>query len=219
MITRMSATLESISRESIPIATLLPGSSMVEGLAIEAMIPVYLADTLESKLSSTITLHTRTLLEAQGQGTSFIPRLIGFGSADERAFFETFTSVKGVGTKKALRALTEPPGTIASFIISKDPKSLTKLPEIGKRTAETIIAELTGKVERFAGDAIIQSGTTARSVIEPVFASGPAADAVTALMSLGESRQEASRKVEIVLGRLGNDADTDTIVQAVFAGG
>jgi holliday junction DNA helicase RuvA len=219
MITRLSATLESISRQSIPIATLLPGSGLVEGLAIEALIPVYLAETLESKLGATITLHTRTLLEAQGQGTSFIPRLIGFGSADERAFFETFTSVKGVGTKKALRALTEPPSTIASFIITKDAKALTKLPEIGKRTAETIIAELTGKVEQFAGDAIMQSATQTGSVIEPAFTSGPAAEAVSALMSLGESRPEAARKVEIVLGRLGKDADTDTIVQAVFAGG
>lgn len=219
MITRMSATLESISRESIPIATLLPSSSMVEGLAIEAMIPVYLAETLEQNLGTTITLHTRTLLEAQGQGTSFIPRLIGFGSADERAFFETFTSVKGVGTKKALRALTESPSTIASLIIAKDAKSLTKLPEIGKRTAETIIAELTGKIEQFAGDAIIQSTTTIGSTIEPAFTTGPAAEAVAALMSLGESRPEASRKVQIALSRTGQDADTDTIVQAVFAGG
>ena len=223
MITRLSATLESISRQSIPIATLVPGSGsaagFIEGLAIEALIPVYLADTLEPKLGTTITLHTRTLLEAQGQGTSFIPRLIGFGSADERAFFETFTSVKGVGTKKALRALTEPPSTIASFIITKDAKSLTKLPEIGKRTAETIIAELTGKVEQFAGDAIIQGSTQSRSLIEPTFSSGPAAEAVAALMSLGETRPEAARKVEIALSRTGQDADTDTIVQAVFAGG
>ena len=223
MITRISATLESISRESIPIATLLPSGGAFDGLAVEALIPVYLADALESKLGTAVTLHTRTLLEAQGQGTSFIPRLIGFGSSDERAFFETFTSVKGVGTRKALRALTESPSIIASLIIAKDAKSLVQLPEIGKRTAETIIAELTGKVERFAGDAIMGGGFTAGSSIEPSlgagFTSGPASEAVAALMSLGESRPEAARKVEIVLTRLGKDADTDTIVQAVFAGG
>lgn len=215
MITRMSATLESISLQSIPIATLVP----MQGIAIEALIPAYLADTLESQTGSTITLHTKTLLEAQGQGTSFIPRLIGFGSADERAFFETFTSVKGVGTRKALRALTEHPSTIAAMIIAKDAKGLTKLPEIGKRTAETVIAELTGKIEKFAGDAILADTRVPASTIEPAFVSGPAAEAVSALMSLGESRPEAARKVEIVLGRLGQDADTDTIVQAVFAGG
>lgn len=215
MITRLSATLESITRESIPIATLLPAP----GIAIEALIPTYLADALEPKINTQVTLHTKTLLEAQGQGTSFIPRLIGFGSADERAFFETFTSVKGVGTRKALRALTEHPSTIAALIIAKDAKGLTKLPEIGKRTAETVIAELTGKVERFAGDAIMSGILTPASTIEPTFASGPASEAVFALMALGESRPEAARKVEIVLGRLGQDADTDTIVQAVFAGG
>tara|TARA_R110000737_G_scaffold2923_16_gene9871 strand:+ start:126965 stop:127612 length:648 start_codon:yes stop_codon:yes gene_type:complete len=215
MITRLTATLESITRESITIATLLP----TPNLAIEALIPTYLADALESKIGTKITLHTKTLLEAQGQGTSFVPRLIGFGSADERSFFETFTSVKGVGTRKALRALTEQPSTIAALIIAKDAKSLTKLPEIGKRTAETVIAELTGKVEKYAGDAIMSGSLIHASTIEPAFASGPASEAVSALMSLGESRPEASRKVEIVLGRLGQDADTDTIVQAVFAGG
>ena len=215
MITRLTATLESITRESITIATLLP----TPNLAIEALIPTYLADALESKIGTKITLHTKTLLEAQGQGTSFVPRLIGFGSADERSFFETFTSVKGVGTRKALRALTEQPSTIAALIIAKDAKSLTKLPEIGKRTAETVIAELTGKVEKYAGDAIMSGSLHTASTIEPTFASGPASEAVSALMALGESRVEAARKVEIVLGRLGQDADTDTIVQAVFAGG
>ncbi|MFK7759159.1 MAG: Holliday junction branch migration protein RuvA [Phycisphaerales bacterium] len=215
MITRLSATLESITRGTIPIATLLPAPS----IALEALIPVYLADALEPKLNTPITLHTRTLLEGQGQGTSFIPRIIGFGSAQERAFFETFTSVKGVGTRKALRALIEEPSTIASMIIAKDAKALTKLPEIGKRTAETIIAELTGKIEQFAGDAIMSGFTQSTTVIEPTFASGPAAEAVSALMSLGETRPDASRKVEIVLSRIGPDADTDTIVQAVFAGG
>jgi len=215
MITRLTAKLESITRDSIPIATLLPTPS----IAIEALIPTYLADALEPTINTNITLHTKTLLEAQGQGTSFIPRLIGFGSADERSFFETFTSVKGVGTRKALKALAEQPSTIAALIIAKDAKGLTKLPEIGKRTAETIIAELTGKVERFAGDAILSGSSLPTSTIEPALTTGPAAEAVYALMSLGESRPEAARKVEIVLGRLGQDADTDTIVQAVFAGG
>jgi len=215
MITRLSATLESITRDSIPVATLLP----VPGIAVEALIPAYLADALEPKINTRITLHTKTLLEAQGQGTSFIPRLIGFGSVDERAFFETFTSVKGVGTRKALRALAEHPSTIAALIIAKDAKALTKLPEIGKRTAETVIAELTGKIEQFAGEAILSGSSISASTIEPAFTSGPASEAVYALMSLGESRPEAARKVEIVLGRLGQDADTDTIVQAVFAGG
>lgn len=215
MITRLTATLESITRESIPIATLLPNPN----IALEALIPAYLADAMETKINTQVTLHTKTLLEGQGQGTSFVPRLIGFGSAEERAFFETFTSVKGVGTRKALRALTEKPSTIAALIMAKDAKSLTKLPEIGKRTAETVIAELTGKVERFAGDAIMSGMIQSSSSIEPAFTTGPASEAVSALMALGESRPEAARKVEIVLGRLGQDADTDTIVQAVFAGG
>jgi len=217
MLTRIAANLESIAEGSIPAATLVP----ISGIAIEVLIPAYLAHELESQIGTKITLHTHLYLEAQGQGTSFIPRLIGFGSVTDRSFFEVFTTVKGVGSKKALRAMVEPPSTIAAAIISKDAKALTKLPEIGKRTAETIIAQLTGKVERFAGDAILdaaQFNTHPSSYIEHPTLPPAAVEAIAALVALGEQRANAEQKVQMVLGRVDSDADVDTIVGAVFAG-
>lgn len=218
MITRLSATLESIEHSAIPLASLTPEASP---FVIEAMLPTYLAQRLEPQIGTSITLHTRTILEAQGQGTSFIPRLIGFGSADERAFFETFTSVKGVGTRKALRALAEEPGTIAALIVAKDAKALTKLPEIGKRLAETIIAELSGKIDRFAADLVLDPDhprSTPASTIEPALAEGPIAEAVAALVALGETRTDAIRKVERASAKLGDTPSADTLISAVFAG-
>jgi len=218
MLTRLTAQLESISDGAIPIATLHTNPDF----AIELLIPQYLAHTLESKINDRVTLHTRVYLEAQGQGTSFLPRVIGFGSPVERDFFEVFTSVKGVGTKKALRALVEPPSTIAAFIVSKDAKALTKLPEIGKRSAETMIAELSGKIDKFAGDAIMAGASATRtapaSTIEQSSFPPAAAEAIAALMALGEQRSTAEQKVQIAMTKAPENADVDVLVQTVFGG-
>jgi len=215
MLTRLNANLESIAEGSIPTATL----SISPAMAIEVLIPAYLAQELEPQIGTTITLHTHLYLESQGQGTSFIPRLIGFASILDRSFFEVFTTVKGVGSKKALRAMIESPAQIASSIISKDAKALVKLPEIGKRTAETIIAQLTGKVERFAGDAIMNPAAShAASFIEHPTLPSAAIEAIAALVALGEQRNNAEQKVQLALTRTSPDADVDTIVNAVFAG-
>jgi len=218
MLTRLTAQLESISQGAIPIATL----QTTPDIAIELLIPQYLAHTIEPNIGERVTFHTRVYLEAQGQGTSFIPRVIGFGSPIERDFFEVFTSVKGVGTKKALRALVEPPSTIAAFIVSKDAKSLTKLPEIGKRSAETMIAELSGKIDKFAGDAIMSVGQSnaqpIASSIEHSHLPAAAVEAIAALMALGEQRSNAEQKVQIALTKVDAQADVDLLVQTVFAG-
>ena len=219
MLTRLSAQLESISEGAIPVATLFTNPDY----ALEVLIPQYLADTLASKIDERVTLHTRVYLEAQGQGTSFLPRVIGFGSPVERDFFEVFTSVKGVGTKKALRALVEPPSNIAAYIVSKDAKALTKLPEIGKRSAETMIAELSGKIDKFAGDAIMAGAHVTRTspaaaTVEHSSMPSAAVEAIAALMALGEQRSTAEQKVQIAMTKAPEGADVDVLVQTVFGG-
>lgn len=213
MLTRITGNLESISTGAVPAATIgLPGE-----LAVEILLPAYLGESLGQRIGQRVVLHTMVYLEAQGQGTSFIPRLVGFPSVQDRAFFEVFTTAKGVGNKKALKAMTETPATIAAAIMTKDIKALTKLPEIGKRLAETMVAQLSGKVEAFAGDAIM-APAAGSTIIEPRAMGGAAGEAVAALMALGETRGEAERKVGLVMGKVGEDSEVDEIVSAVFAG-
>lgn len=218
MLTRITALLESISDDAIPMATVMASHD----IALEVMIPAYLAHTLAPHIDTPVTFYTRVYLEGQGQGTSFIPRLIGFGSPAERSFFEVFTSVKGVGTKKALRALVEPPSTIAAHIVGKNTKALIQLPEIGKRTAELMIAELSGKIDKFAGDAILDATNPRRhppaSTIEHRDMPRAAVEAIAALMALGEQRSTAEQKVQIAMTKAPSDADVDVLVQTVFAG-
>lgn len=193
----------------------------VGAFAIRAEAPRYLLDRLadSDQIGQTVTLHTRADLESHNQGTSFTPRLIAFTSPDERRFFEIFTSVKGLGAKRALRALAKDPAHISAAIVAKDAKALQQLPEIGKRLAETVIAELTGKVDRFATELAMQgmsptSGTAA--TIEPSRLPPAAQEAIAALLALGETRADAERKVEAAMTKAGDVADTQTLISAVF---
>jgi Holliday junction DNA helicase RuvA len=138
------------------------------------------------------------------------PRLIGFDTPADRDFFRLFTTVKGIGVRKALRALIRPMGEIAAAIQAKDAKFLIALPEIGKRTAETIIAELHGKVEDFVGELSGGSGGEISDIPE----AGHEAAAV--LIQLGERRADALALVERVMAVAPELDSPEEIIQQVY---
>jgi Holliday junction DNA helicase RuvA len=190
-------------------------------MSFEVMVPAYLGERLAPRAGEFITLTTFLYLEGQGQGTSFVPRLLGFESVVDRDFFELFTTVKGIGNRKALRAMAVPPAEIAALIAARDNKGLTRLPEIGKRMAETVLAELTGKVERYlvAGESATVSARGPG--IQEARLSRAGEEAVEVLIQLGESRGEAVNLVERALSKqqaLGGSAGSaDEIVALVFS--
>ena len=108
-----------------------------------------------------------------------------------------FTTVKGIGVRKALKALIKPVAEIAAAIQAKDVDFLAALPEIGKRTAQQVIAELSGKVEQFAGQA------------KPSQEQLPdyATEAITILIQLGEKRSDA---IALVRKALADAPDLDS---------
>lgn len=79
-----------------------------------------------------------------------LPVLIGFIDQLEREFFEKFITISGVGPKAALRAFDKPIPLIAKAIEEGDSNFLVSLTGIGKQKARQIIAQLQGKVGRFA---------------------------------------------------------------------
>jgi len=216
MLTRLSGVLERVGDGT---GTMVPAASP---FAIELLLPQYLVEKLAPKVGQAVTLTTLLYLEGQGQGTSFVPRLVGFETPTDRAFFELLTTVKGIGNRKALRAMALPPASIARLIASKDAKSLTKLPEIGKRLAETMIAELTGKVDGYlAGGEVagLDAAAAGRPFVAPTF--GPAgAEAVEVLVALGDTRVEAERKVETAIRRSGSKVPetADEVLNVVYGG-
>ncbi|HHT9120360.1 MAG TPA: Holliday junction branch migration protein RuvA [Candidatus Hypogeohydataceae bacterium YC41] len=78
------------------------------------------------------------------------PLLIGFNTEAEREFFEKLITVDGIGPSKAIEALTMPVARIARAIEDKEISALEKLKGIGRRSAEKIVAELHGKVAKYA---------------------------------------------------------------------
>ena len=184
-------------------------------LTYELLIPASDMQALATRLGEDIEFHTLHYLEGQGQGTSFIPRLIGFQSPRDREFFMVFTTVKGMGNRKALRALQLPFHRVADAISLKDLNLLKSLPEIGKRTAETIVAELNGKIDQFIElkpDTMTGAATTdvdpgARQLV----------DAATQILTqLGESRADAAQLVERALAADSTIDSADALVTAAF---
>jgi len=179
------------------------------GLVYEVLVPAADLQRLSASTGEVVRLHTLHILEGAAQGTSFKPRLIGFASSIDRQFFEMFTTVKGIGARKALRVMQLPVGRIALAVMENDIKLLTSLPEVGKRTAEAIVVELKEKVTRFADPGSAEQGET-DMVHEAVAAF--AHEALAVLLQLGEPRARA----EELIGRASRaDPEIDTADQLV----
>jgi Holliday junction DNA helicase RuvA len=178
------------------------------GIVHELLVPACDAGELLMRKGREVSFFTLHYLESQGQGSHFVPRLIGFSSREQRAFFELLTTVKGIGNRKALRAMQVSHGRMAEAIAAGDAKFLATLPEIGKRTAESTIVELKGKLDPFLADPAAarraeQAASVAAIAALPV---GPAADAEEVLVALGEPRPHARAKIERVLAGAGGAA-------------
>ncbi len=190
MIARISGTLLSVDHGTAELT--------VGQFVYEVSVPGYDIPALSMQIGADVGFFTIHYLEGQGQGSSFAPRLIGFQSKSDREFFELFTTVKGIGNRKALRAMQTTPSRIAEAIVNQDPKFLATLPEIGKRTAESIVVELKGKVDDFLSSTRPSSCGFPDSA-PPSAAHALAEDAVLVLLQLGEARIVARGLVERVL--------------------
>src|SRR5215211_7845064 len=141
--------ISAVTRELLSLAATTanpPPRPLVFGI----LLPAADVESLRAQVGEEITFHTIFYLEGTAGGGNLDPKLIAFLRPEDKAFFDLFTTVKGIGPKTALRALSAPVGEIAQAIESKDTRALINLDGIGKRTAELIIAELSGKTQKFA---------------------------------------------------------------------
>lgn len=198
MIARLAGTLEDCTDTHALVA-------VGGGLCYQVLVPAYLAERMRQRLGAPVAFVTFQYLESQGQGTSFIPRLVGFEREQDRRFFEVFTTVKGIGNRRALRAMAAEPASIAAAITSRDARALSKLPEIGKRLAETMIAELSGKVSAFLAAAEVESLEQAAAG-RAIGGDAVTEDTVAALEALGETRSDAEALVGRARSRDGRGA-------------
>jgi Holliday junction DNA helicase RuvA len=179
----------------------------------EVLVPASDTNLLQAGIGEEMTFQTLLYIQGDANGSNLEPRLIGFLRREDKKFFEKFITVKGIGPKKALKALALPVGEIAHAIESKDARFLTELPEIGKRTAETIVAELSGKVKEFVTAipetaAGVTLGGNRRTPVEE--------DAIQALMALGERRVDAEHLLDRAKQNAPNLKTTDALLREML---
>ncbi len=163
-----------------------------DGIGYEVLVCGYAVGELAACRGQQVTLHTMEYHEGSSAGGNLIPRLVGFLHAEDRAFFERFITVKGMGVRRAIKALVESTGGVAAAIESGDARALARLPGIGKRAADQIIAELKGKVGDFALGAVGREEPAAPRETW----SDQQRDALEVMIALGERRADAQRWLE-----------------------
>jgi Holliday junction DNA helicase RuvA len=116
--------------------------------------------------------------------------LFGFAEPQEKRLFEKLLTISGIGPKLAITVLSGiDADRLVTAIRNSDHATLTRIPGIGKKTAERVVLELKDKLDDMA--------------VAPATASaayGPAGDdALSALMNLGYARPIAQRAVETAI--------------------
>lgn len=162
----------------------------VNGVGYEISAPMTTFYRLP-ELGSCVKLHTHLIVREDAH------LLFGFMVENERHLFRSLIKVNGVGPKMALAILS---GMEASEFVrcvhDNDATTLTKLPGVGKKTAERLLIEMRDRIKEFdvevsAGEKGTQS-TTQRAQSSH---SKVKADAESALIALGYKPVEASKAI------------------------
>ncbi|MFP5344263.1 MAG: Holliday junction branch migration protein RuvA [Gammaproteobacteria bacterium] len=138
---------------------------------------------------SEITLYTHLVVREDAH------LLFGFANAQERTLFRTLLKVNGVGARLALTILS---GVSAQGFVrcvqNNDSASLTRLPGIGKKTAERLLLEMRDKLSGWEESAVRGAAPVSASPGDAMH------DALSALVSLGYKPHEASRMLQGIDG-------------------
>jgi Holliday junction DNA helicase RuvA len=119
-------------------------------------------------------------------------QLFGFATALELALFDRLITVSGIGPKLALAVLSGiEPQELMSAVRQNDLARLTRIPGVGRKTAERMIIDLR--------DRLPDQGPPAAG--EPAPAGGVRDDVLSALTNLGYQRQAVEKAVDVVLRR------------------
>ena len=135
--------------------------------------------------------------------------IFGFADDEERRLFLELLAVKGVGGRMAMTLLrADAPQVLVKAILSSDMAMLTRIPGIGRKTAERLCFELK---DRLSKDFPILSGAVAGP-----FQQLGGNEVIEALLGLGFSRSEASGAVRSALVQAGEGAREEEILESAL---
>lgn len=148
----------------------------VQGVGYEVDVPMSTFYNLP-QLNEKVVLHTQLIVREDAH------LLFGFLTQEERSTFRQLLKISGVGPKMALAVLSGLSiADLAAAVANKDTARLTKIPGVGKKTAERLLLELQGK---FAVNG-------ASAAVAGAGAASAGNDIVNALLALGYNEKEAS---------------------------
>ena len=144
----------------------------VGGVSYEVDVPMSTFYSLPAA-GETVTLHTHLMVREDAHV------LYGFATLEERSAFRQLIRISGVGARTALAVLSGlSVGDLAQAVALQEAQTLTKIPGIGKKTAERLLLELKGKLADAKPSAAGSS------------------DILNALLGLGYSEKEALAAVK-----------------------
>ncbi len=147
----------------------------VGGVGYIVQIPISTFERLKGT-DSEVSLHIHTVFKEDSL------QLYGFFTEEEREIFTTLLNVNGIGPKTALNIISYlPPEGLRKALQDEDIKSLTKIPGLGKKTAQRIILELRDKIpDKMKKEDRVYD------------------DALSALVNLGYQKAQAREALEVV---------------------
>lgn len=136
--------------------------------------------------------------------------LYGFASAVEKSMFQLLISVNGVGPGTAMMVLSSMnPNDLKNAITNEEVHTLQSIKGIGAKTAQRLILELKDKIQKggteiTGGTNSAQQGNLLRN------------EALSALMTLGVSRQAAEKSIDAILKKSGNTLSLEELVKTAL---
>lgn len=151
-------------------------------------------------LSEIVTLHTHLVVRDDAH------ILFGFYTGEERSLFRTLIKVNGVGPKLGLTILSSvSPDEFVANVMNQDAASLTKLPGIGKKTAERLIIEMRDRLKNWEG-ALPEAGVGFNQVLQ---------DAVSALEALGYKTADSMKAIKKIAK---TDMNSEDLIRLALQG-
>ncbi len=133
--------------------------------------------------------------------------LYGFGTQEERALFRNLLKVSQIGPKIALAILSGVSVEgFATLVKLQDSAALTKIPGVGRKTAERVLMEMKDRL-----DALAQASTGAA----PMITSSTEGEAWTALVALGYKPAEVTQMLKPLTGSGGS---TEELIRRALQG-
>ena len=169
----------------------------VQGVGYKVEVSTQTIDQLESAGSEIKLLIYHHITEND-------QRLFGFFSKDEKQLFEQLITVKGVGPKLGLTILSGlPASNLISAITGGDAVALSRVPGIGKKTAERIIVELREKLKSMDSGSGMAPASASSGVLE---------EAIQALVALGFKPKESEQAAIKVINE-GESSDSSAVIR------